>query len=158
MKITTKSIVKIGLIAAVYAAITISIAPISYGLIQFRVSEVMTLLAFVDPIYIPGLVLGCVISNMFSSLGIIDIVVGSTATFISVYMISKSKNLFIASIWPTVINGLFIGAEIHFVLNQPFLISSLYVAMGEFCVVTLIGYPLFKFILNKKFIVKILKV
>ncbi|KEH88932.1 membrane protein [Clostridium novyi A str. BKT29909] len=147
--ITVSKITKVAIVAAVYAVLTAVIAPISYGPIQFRISEIMTLLAFIDPLYIPGLVLGCAISNLFSPLGIVDVVVGTTATFISVYMISKSKNLFIASLWPT-INCIFIGAELYYLQHLPFWLTSLEVAIGEFVVVTLIGYPIFRVLLKKR--------
>ena len=87
MKLDSKKIAIIGIVAAIYAVATIAIAPIAYGPIQFRVSEILTLLAFINPIYIPGLVLGCIIANLFSPLGMVDVVVGSTATLISVYLI-----------------------------------------------------------------------
>lgn len=151
-----KKLVKIAITAALYAAFTIAVAPLSYGAIQFRFSEVMTLLAFIDPVYIPGLVLGCALSNIYSPLGIIDIFVGTMATFISVYMISKTKNLFFATLWPT-INCVFIGAELFFVLNQPFWISTLYICLGEFVVVTCIGYPLFKLLLKRDDVMRVLK-
>ncbi|WP_026894389.1 QueT transporter family protein [Clostridiisalibacter paucivorans] len=157
MKITTEKIVKIGVIAAVYAAVTMSLQPISYGAIQFRLSEIMVLLAFIDPVYIPGLVLGCAIANVFSPLGIVDVVVGTFATFLSVYMISKSKNIFMASIWPVVMNGVFIGGELHFLLNLPFLESALYVAFGEFVVVALLGCPIFYYLLKRERLVQYLK-
>lgn len=157
MKMSAKKIAIIGITAALYAVGTMAIAPISYGQVQLRISEVMTLLAFINPIYVPGLVLGCVIANMFSPLGMIDVLFGSFATFLSVYMITKSKNLFIATTWPAIINGLFIGAELYYVLHLPFWLSAFYVAIGEFIVVTLIGYPLFKIILGKKSVLKSLE-
>ncbi|AWI06494.1 QueT transporter family protein [Clostridium drakei] len=151
-----KKLIKIAITAALYAACTMAIAPLSYGAIQFRFSEIMTLLAFIDPVYIPGLVLGCALSNIYSPLGIIDVLVGTTATFISVYMISKTKSLFIATLWPT-INCVFVGAELYFVLHQPFWISTLYVCLGEFVVVTCIGYPLFRLLLKRKDVISVLK-
>ncbi|WPC43158.1 QueT transporter family protein [Clostridium sp. JS66] len=151
-----KKLIKIAITAALYAASTMAIAPLSYGAIQFRFSEVMTLLAYIDPIYIPGLVLGCALSNIYSPLGLIDVLVGTTATLISVYMISKTKNLFIATLWPT-INCVFVGAELYFVLHQPFWISTLYVCLGEFVVVTCIGYPLFRLLLKRKDVLNVLK-
>ncbi|MEJ8554546.1 QueT transporter family protein [Tepidibacter sp. Z1-5] len=157
MKLDSKKIAIIGIVAAIYAVATIAIAPISYGAIQFRISEILILLAFINPIYIPGLVLGCIIANFFSPLGMVDVVVGSTATLISVYLISKSKNLLIASLWPSIINGLIIGAELHYLFNLPYLSSAAYVLIGEFAVVTLLGYPVFKTILNKESFLKTLK-
>ncbi|NMM64757.1 QueT transporter family protein [Clostridium sp. P21] len=151
-----KKLIKIAITAALYAACTMAIAPLSYGAVQFRFSEVMTLLAYIDPVYIPGLVLGCALSNIYSPLGLIDVLVGTTATFISVYAISKTKNLLIATLWPT-INCVFVGAELYFVLHQPFWISTLYICLGEFVVVTCIGYPLFKLLLKRKDVLNVLK-
>ncbi|MFU0824637.1 QueT transporter family protein [Clostridium sp.] len=151
-------LVKIAIVAAVYAVLTVAIAPISYGAVQFRLSEVMTLLAFIDPLYIPGLVLGCAIANLYSTVGVVDVVVGTFATFLSVYMISKSKNLFIATLWPTLFNGFIIGGELYFILKLPFWLSSAQVALGEFVVVTVIGYPLFRWLLSNKNIVSVLKI
>lgn len=156
--LTVKKIVMTGLIAAIYAVATIALPFASYNAIQFRFSEVLTLMAFVDSSYIPGLVLGCAIANMFSPLGIIDVLVGTSATFISVFLISKTKNLFVATLWPAISNSLIVGAELYFVSHQPFLLSSLQVGIGEFVVVTCIGYPLFKYILLKKNIVKYLRI
>lgn len=155
--VKVKKLVKIAITAAVYTVATLAIAPLSYGAIQFRLSEVMTLLAFIDPVYIIGLVLGCAISNLYSPLGIVDVIVGTSATLISVYMISKTKNLLISTLWPTIMNGLIVGAELFFVLNQPFWLSTIYVALGEFVVVTCIGYPLFKLLLKREDVIKILK-
>ncbi|WP_425350773.1 QueT transporter family protein [Clostridium muellerianum] len=156
MKMNIKKLIKIAITAALYAACTMAIAPLSYGAVQFRFSEVMTLLAYIDPVYIPGLVLGCALSNIYSPLGLIDVLVGTTATFISVYAISKTKNLLIATLWPT-INCVFVGAELYFVLHQPFWISTLYICLGEFVVVTCIGYPLFKLLLKRKDVLNVLK-
>ncbi|MBP2033906.1 putative membrane protein [Clostridium algifaecis] len=156
MKFSIKFITKTAITAAIYAVATMAIAPLSYGAIQFRFSEIMTLLAYIDPVYIPGLVLGCALSNLYSPLGIIDLLVGTFATLLSVIMVSKTKNLFLASLWPT-INCVFVGAELFFVLHQPFWISTIYVALGEFVVVSCIGYPLFKFLLHREDVIKILK-
>lgn len=154
----TNKLVKIALVAAAYAVLTVAIAPVSYGPVQFRFSEVMTLLAFIDPLYIPGLVIGCAISNIFSPLGVVDVVVGTAGTFLSVYMISKSKRLLVASLWPTLFNGILVGAELYFIVKLPFWISSLQVALGEFVVVTLVGYPLFKLIEKNKSLANALKI
>ena len=85
MKWNVKLLVWNAVIAALYAVLTISLEPISYGAVQFRLSEVMTLLAFANPMFVPGLVLGCVIANLFSPLGVIDVFVGFFATFLAIY-------------------------------------------------------------------------
>ncbi|WP_411682750.1 QueT transporter family protein [Clostridium thailandense] len=154
---TTKNLAKTAMISAVYGVVTWALSFVSYGPIQFRVTEVMVLLAFIDYAYIPGLVLGCVIANLFSPFGIVDIVFGSLATFIAVVLISKTKNLLLATIWPTITNGIIVGLELYYMVHTPLLINFGEVALGEFVVVTCIGYPMFKFILKNKALTNTLK-
>lgn len=154
---TTKRLVRTAIIAALYAVITLVLAPISYGNLQFRVSEIMVLLAFFDPFYIGGLTLGCFIANMLGPNGLVDVIFGTLATFISVYAISITgkyvKNntlaLFVASLWPTIFNGLIIGWELNYIAQLPLLLTMAEVAIGEFVVVTIIGVPVFKLIKDK---------
>ncbi|MBM6860155.1 QueT transporter family protein [Clostridium saudiense] len=153
----TKRIVVTGVIAAIYTVLTLILAPISFGPVQFRLSEVMVLLAFLDPLYIIGLTLGCLISNMLGGFGIMDIVFGSLATFMSCVAmywtrstIKNSKaSLLVASIWPTVFNGVIIGWVLHVTINVPMFITMVQVALGEFVVVTVIGVPLGRLVAKK---------
>lgn len=149
----TTRIVYAAIIAAIYAALTLVLAPISYGPVQFRLSEVMVLLAIFDPLYIIGLTLGCFLANIFGS-GVIDAIFGTLATFISVvliYFTGKSKikelpKLFIASLWPVIVNGLIIGWMIsHFFTEgaESMWVLGGQVAIGEFGVVSIIGVLVF---------------
>ena len=146
----TKRIVVTGVIAAIYTVLTLILAPISFGPVQFRLSEIMVLLAFVDPLYIIGLTLGCLMSNMLGGFGIMDIVFGSLATFMSCVAMYWTRNtiknikasLLVASIWPTVFNGVIIGWMLHVTISVPMFITMIQVALGEFVVVTVIGVPL----------------
>ncbi|GAB6170240.1 QueT transporter family protein [Clostridium carnis] len=150
----SKRLVKTAFIAAIYAVITIILAPISYGPIQFRLSEILVLLAFINPFYIGGLTLGCLIANIFGGFGLADIVLGTFATFLSVSAISltgkilkDSKfSLFIASIWPTIFNALIIGWMLKVVVEVPIPMSlaMIQVGFGEFVVVSVIGVPIAK--------------
>ena len=149
-KLNSKKMAMIGATAAIYAVLTVAMAPISYGAVQLRLSEVMTLLAFVDPVFIPGLVLGNFIANLFSPFGLPDVVFGTLATFIAVFMMSKMKSILIASFWPTIANGLIIGLELAIFTGAPFVSTALYVALGEFLVVTVLGYPVFKVVMKNK--------
>ncbi|MDF2878640.1 MAG: QueT transporter family protein [Clostridia bacterium] len=157
MNITTKIIVKTAAIAAIYTVVTLGLAFMSYGNIQFRVSEIMTLLAFFDPIYIGGLTLGCFLANLLGPNGLPDALMGTPATFISVVAIAitgkitkQSKiGLVIASLWPTIFNGLIIGYLLYKMFNLPLLLTIGQVALGEFVVITLVGVPLFMILLNK---------
>lgn len=152
MKITTKRIAIIGLTAALYVALTI-ISPSPYGFVQCRLSEIMNLLAFFNPVFAPGIVLGCFVSNIFSPSWVLDIVLGTLHTITAMYFITRSKNLFIASLWPTVFSFI-IGFMIIIVEGKPYLFENFvvvtaFVMLGEFIAVTLIGYPIF-LILTKK--------
>lgn len=155
---STKKMVKIAIVAALYAALTMGLAPISYGEIQFRISEILILLVIIDPIFGPGLILGCFIANLFSPLGIIDVLFGTIATAISIgFMIKTSKHLFLSTLWPVIINGLIIGIELYYVYGVPFWIGASQVAFGEFVVVSILGYSIFKIITKQQNVMKILK-
>jgi uncharacterized membrane protein len=148
--------VKSAIVAAIYAALTV-LLPFSYLGLQFRVAEILVLLVFIDKRYIYGLTLGCLIANLASPLGPVDVVFGTLATLIALLMISKTKNLLIATLWPAVVNGLIIGLLLYYMLGLPFLLSAAQVFIGEFVVVTLIGYFLFKRILRDKKLVEIIR-
>ena len=147
----TKRLTRTAIIAAIYAVVTVAIAPLSYMGVQFRISEILVLLAVFDPLYIGGLTLGCLIANLLGPNGPLDVILGTLATFISVYAIYLTgkivKNyrakLLIASIWPTLFNGLIIGWTLNMLYGFPLVLSMGQVALGELVVITCIGVPLF---------------
>lgn len=141
--------VRQAMIAALYAILTWIVPSLSYGPIQFRLSEVLTLLAFFNPEYVIGLTVGCAISNLFSTLGVIDVVVGTIASFLALTVMSKLKNIWIASLMPALFSIL-IGAEIVLVSPEPvsFIVITAQIMLSEFIIVTVLGVPLFK-TLNK---------
>lgn len=69
--ISVKIIVINAMIASIYAALTLVISPIAYSEIQFRLSEIMVFLAFYNRKYIPGLIIGCIVANLFSPMGLL---------------------------------------------------------------------------------------
>ena len=147
----TKRLTRTAIIAAIYAVVTVAIAPLSYMGVQFRISEILVLLAVFDPLYIGGLTLGCLIANLLGPNGPLDVILGTLATFISVYAIYLTgkivKNyrakLLIVSIWPTLFNGLIIGWMLNMLYGFPLVLSMGQVALGELVVITCIGVPLF---------------
>jgi uncharacterized membrane protein len=158
MNMSTKNLAKVAIVAALYVVLTVGLAPLSYRNIQFRVSEVLTLFAFINPMYIPGLVIGCIISNLFSPLGIIDVVVGSFATFISLYCMTKTKNIFVASLFPVIFNGIFVGLELYYLFSLPLLLTMAQVAIGEFVVVSLCGVAMFKVMMSNTALMNTLEI
>jgi len=151
-------LLKMALVAAIYIALTFIFSSVGFLQIQFRVSEVLMLLALIDPLYIPALTIGCFISNfLLSPMGMVDVIVGTAATLFSLIAMSKTKNLFVASLWPTIFNAVMIGAELYYVLNLPFWLSVLQVAVGEFTVVSIVGVVIFKYILKNRSLLNTLK-
>lgn len=154
----SNKLVKTAVVAALYTVLTVALAPISYGIIQFRISEVMVLLAFFNPIYIGGLTLGCLISNIFGGNGPLDIIFGTFATFISVVSISLTAkvlktnkiSLIIASLWPVIFNGIIIGWMLNVISGAPLLLTMVEIALSEFIIVSVIGVPL-ALLLKKKY-------
>lgn len=157
----TKKLVRTALVAAIYATLTLILAPISFSSFQFRISEMLMLLAFINPLYITGLTLGCLIANILGGLGLLDIIFGTLATFLSavvMYQTSKviknrSISLFIASLWPTIFNGLIVGWVIWVTSvdsSVPLFIIMLQVALGEFVVITIAGIAVFKLLEKTK--------
>nr|WP_312579068.1 QueT transporter family protein [Sedimentibacter sp.] len=140
-------ITKTALIAAAYAAITIAFSFLSYGQVQFRISEILVLFAFIDPKYTTGLILGCILANLPSPLGVIDVVVGPIATLIAILFIIgvkkafgyNKKSLIIASLGPVISNAVIVGLELTYLFQTPFWMNALYVGLGEFVVVTIVG-------------------
>lgn len=145
------------IIAAIYVALTFASYPISFLGIQIRFAEALVLICFFRRDFAIGLTIGCLISNAFSPIIGWDMLFGTLATLLSVVAISFMKQLFIASLIPVIINGFVVGAELYFVLEQPFWINVGTVALGEFIAVSVVGYILFMIIgRNKQFLQLIL--
>ena len=90
-KLNTRQIALNGVVAGLYAAITILTASFAYGDIQFRIADAMCLLVVIEPSLTVGLTLGCVIANIFSTVSVLDIVVGSAATLIGCLLTARMK-------------------------------------------------------------------
>ncbi len=139
--LTTRSLCVSAVIAALYAALTILLAPISYGNIQLRVSEAMTLLPMLLPQAIPGLFVGCLIANLYTGM-LTDIIFGSLATLLAAlgtYYFRKKPIL--AAACPVVANGVIVGLVLSITFNLPVLLTMGQVALGEIGAV-LIGFVL----------------
>ena len=143
-------------IAALYAAITLApgISAISFGPLQFRIAEALTILPALTFAAVPGLTLGCVLANGFGLLlganiaGAWDVLIGSAATLLAAlcsyalrkYCVKGAPVL--AALPPVLFNGLIVGAELSLVLRLPLWMTIGEVALGELVVVFLLGLPL----------------
>ncbi len=143
---TTKYLLQGAIIAAVYAVLTIVLAPISYGPMQVRISEALTVLPVFTPAAIPGLFVGCFVANMVGPYGAIDMICGSIATLIAAMLTYKLRNnTWFAPLPPVVLNGVIIGGMLHFAYGVPNLPACMaWVAIGEAIVCYAVGVPLIK--------------
>ncbi len=144
------------IIAALYIAITMLVAPISFGQVQFRIAEIFNHLIAFNPRYMVGVVLGVFISNfLFSSVGPIDLIFGVGHTIITLgifILICK----YVKNVWARLIINTFlftftmfiIAFQLNLVLEFPFWETWLFVGLGEFGVLA-IGAPIMYF-LNKR--------
>lgn len=161
MRFTNRFISRTAIIAALYAALTVALAFMSYGPIQIRISEALTVLPFISIAAIPGLALGCLVANLFSPVGLPDIIFGSLGTLIAAwltYLISKTKKPFLAPLPPIIVNSLGVSLYLHFFYNLPYWLNVLYVLTGEVIACYLLGYPLLKFILGNEKMLKVLEI
>jgi len=127
-------IVKAGLVGALYIALTLVFAPISYGPIQIRVSEMLTILPVIDIAAIPGLFIGCMLANLIGGYGPWDIFLGSFITLIAAlfsYLIGRKISPYLSPISPIILNALGVGAYLSFLTNTPYLFIVISIFIGE---------------------------
>lgn len=125
------------------------LAPISYGPVQFRVSEALTLLPFYMPEAVPGLFIGCVFSNFYGGFGLPDMVFGGLATLIAAILTRRSPNIFVGALWPVISNMIIIGIMLHVLIEAPLITTCIYVGLGEMGACYLLGVPLMKLLERK---------
>jgi len=161
-----------GVIAALYAAMTLVLIPISYGPLQVRISEVLCILPFFFPFTVWGLFVGCIVANIFSPYPL-DIIVGPIASLLAALctmyvgkMSSRDKlaTKALACFPPVLFNAVFIGAMIAYLVVGdggadaflPVFISyGLWVGLGQFIILYLLGLPLMFYLPTTKFIEKL---
>ena len=145
------------MIAAIYAILTVLAASLNlaYGSVQFRFSEALTILPVFTPAAIPGLTIGCLISNLGSPMGAADWVFGTLASFLAAVFSYYLRNIQIKNIpilsflSPVLFNALIVGMEIAvFALPEGFSwlgfwTSAISVGAGELVVCMGLGIPLY---------------
>ena len=98
------------MIAAIYVVLTYIFAPFSFGDVQVRIAEALTILPIFTPAAIPGLFIGCLIGNILGGAILPDIIFGSLATFIGAaftYFLRK-KSQFLCILPPIVSNTIIV--------------------------------------------------
>lgn len=138
-KLDTKFIVKAGIIAAIYAVLTIVFKGLSYGPVQYRLSEAMTILPMFIPEAVPGLAIGCLFANILGSYGFADVVFGSLITLAAAYFTSKIHSKYLAVLPPIFLNAIFISIWVSKTAKVPYWMSVGAIGFGEFVTAGILG-------------------
>lgn len=140
------------MIAAGYTVLTLlaMMLNLAYGPVQFRFSEALTVLPVLTPAAVPGLAVGCLLSNLWSSMGALDIIFGTAATLLAALTTYMVRNIrvkgipILAPLPPVLFNALIVGVEITIVspggfVFPAFLANALSVGLGELAVCYVTG-------------------
>ncbi len=113
-KITIRDLTLAATVAALYAVMGYfgSIFGWTFGPVQFRFAEALTVLPFLFPWAVPGLFVGCLIVNLLSPYGPMDIIVGSAATLIAACWTARMPNKWLAPLPPVICNTVMVGFTI----------------------------------------------
>lgn len=145
----TKYLTKASLIAAIYIVLVLlqtlpfPLANLTFGPVQFRLAEGLVLLPLIESAAIPGVFIGCLLSNLllsaYSGFGLIDILGGSLVTLVAAYLTSKMKNKISGIIPPVVLNGLIVSIWVSYFTKVPYLVTVLGIGAGELFSVAIFG-------------------
>ena len=141
-----------GIFIAIYFILT-NINPLSWGAIQVRFSEMLLLIPFWNKKYTPYAIVSVMFANLFSPLGLIDVICGGVIAIIAYYIINpvfessmskKYSTLAMSIIIYPIIAGLIVGIELSLVYRLPYIASATSVMIGQ----VICGIPSY-FINNK---------
>jgi uncharacterized membrane protein len=171
-----KSVLRVArgaIIAAAYVGLVAALPWISFGMVQFRIAEALTILPFFWPEAIFGVTIGCLASNLiFGGLGIVDTVLGTLATLLAAiltWQLGKTKQIWLGALPPIILNALIVGFYLPVLLMPdavlngfdaftnlfksfqfvPFVTQAGLVGLGEIVSVGIIGLAL-AYALNKR--------
>ena len=151
-KLNTRQIALNGIVAGLYAAITILTASFAYGNIQFRISEALMMLLLFEPHLTIGLTIGC----------LIDIVIGTAATLLACLLTTRIKKPWLAPLPTILVNAVMVGAMLSWLYmpSEQFwnglLVFGGEVGAGEAAVLYVLGIPLYYAMKKTNFIEKLL--
>ena len=150
MKRPTKYLVRTATISAIYATLTLAVYPLSYGAVQIRVSEALTILPLFFPEAVVGLAVGCFLANI--PMGIWDMLIGTTATLIASIFTRLSRHIYLGVIPPIVANALLVPLIFLTMpdITTAYYVNVLTVGLGELLSVVGLGVPLYFALLRLK--------
>lgn len=148
-------ITKVSLVASLYVVVTIMLAVISFGAIQFRLAEMFNYLALFHKRYVIAVTLGVVIANFMSPTWMLDVPIGGIATFLVLILCRYVTRNIKSTVTKIVITALIfsismftVAGQLTFLLDFPFFSTWLVVGLGELVSMTLGG--MFIYLISKK--------
>lgn len=158
-KFTTRDLTLAAIVAAVYAALTMLLPGPSFGYTQLRVAEALAVLPFLFPATAPGLAVGCLIANLLSPYGPIDMVCGTFATALAAFLTIKMPSKWLAPLPPVLCNGIIVGGMLAWYQAggfgegfwPMFAVSGPGVALGELITCYILGLLLLNFLPKIKY-------
>jgi uncharacterized membrane protein len=132
-------------IAAIYVVLVFVFQYTSFGPIQFRIAEALTILPYYTPAALPGVTIGCLLSNLLFRADIIDIIFGTAATLIAAYLSYQLRtNKYLVPIPPILINALIIPWVLKFAYFEadPIPLMMLTVGLGQIVSAGILGMVL----------------
>ena len=154
LQYSTRDLARAAVIAAAYAALAwiSNFFGLAFPAIQFRLSEALCVLPCRDrKAAIPGLAVGCLITNLLSPYGLLDLVVGTLATLLAAVWSGRCRSAWTAAVPPVVCNAVIVGAMLAWestgfsaAFAGLFAYNALTVGIGEAAVCFLLGVPLLR--------------
>ena len=142
-----------GAIAAIYVVLTIVFAPISFGAIQVRIAEALTILPLFTSAAIPGLFVGCLLANVLGGGVLWDVIFGSLATLMGAALgYALRRNRWLVPIPAVISNAVIVPLVLRYGygVNMPLLLLALYIAVGEILSCYLLGELLADLLLRQQ--------
>ncbi len=149
--ITIKKMARVGIIAGLYAAITFLLSAISFGPVQIRAAEGLTLLPVLYPEAIAGLFLGCLLSNILGPFGAVDIVFGSLTTLLAALLTYRFRgNIAVACLSPILCNAFIVSLYLHLFFQIPYWPAVLTIGLGESISILALGLPFMRLLKTRQ--------
>lgn len=143
------------IIIAIYTAVSLLLGNLAFGMIQIRIAELLLVLCLYDKKFIIPVTLGCFVTNLIGIINglnplILDLIVGTLATLLSGLGVYKFRNIrfhdypLLSLFIPVIINGVMVGLEMYMYFKINIFILFIYIGLGEFISVTILGLMLYR--------------
>ena len=152
-----KKIALYAVLIALYVGITNLLGGISFGIFQFRVSEILLLLPFYNRRYSVPCIIAVALGNLFSPLGLIDVAVGTIIAAVSYTVIIYISNIYVDTLLYSLLCGLLVGAELHIVLQLDLFLSIFSVFISQIAVCSILGVQVLNLLAKNREVNKLLE-